>query len=61
MDLIDEDSYWAEAKIMKGMTSPPEFSNVLKAVFKVDFSIGYVFRKDYKEGVVKILRVIPKE
>ncbi len=62
MDANTETSYWAEAKIMKGMTPPPEFGkNILKAVFKVDYSLGYVFRKDYKEGVVKVLYVIKKE
>jgi ABC-type phosphate transport system substrate-binding protein len=59
MDSAMEDTYWQEMQITKGITPPPEFSNILKAVFSVDGSIGYVHRKDYKEGVVKILLVVP--
>ncbi len=55
----EEDNYWEDQKIRNGMKEPPVFSNVLKAVFHLKGSIGYVYRKDYKEGVVKILAVIP--
>lgn len=52
-------AYWADQKIRLGQHPPVEFSNPLKAVFKLKGSIGYVFRSQYKEGVVKILAVIP--
>ncbi len=40
---------------------PATFSNLLKAVFKVNGSVGYVFRSDYKEGVVKVLMVLAQD
>ncbi len=55
----EEDNYWEDQKIRNNMEEPPKFRNVLKAVFHLKGSIGYVYRKDYKEGVVKILTVIP--
>jgi len=57
----EEDNYWEDQKIRNGLKEPPVFSNVLKAVFHLKGSIGYVYRKDFKEGVVKILTVIPAE
>ena len=60
MDSAMEETYWQEMQIKKGITPPPEFSNTLKAVFSVESSIGYIYRKDYKEGVVKVLLVLKK-
>ena len=59
MQLAQELSYWQEQKIRKGIAQPPEFGNTLKAVFKIRGALGYVFRKDYREGVVKVLLVLP--
>ena len=61
MEQTREKSYWQEQKIRKGTLPPATFSNLLKAVFKVNGSVGYVFRSDYKEGVVKVLMVLPQE
>ncbi len=59
MRLAQEKAFWQEQKIRKGMAAPPEFSNTLKAVFKIKGALSYIFRKDYREGVAKILLVLP--
>ena len=60
MSPAKELAYWSDQKIRHGQHPPVEFSNTLKAVFKLRNSIGYVLRRDYKDGVVKILAVIPR-
>ena len=55
----EELSYWEGQKIRKGIEGPAEFANPLKAVFRIKGSISYVMRSDYKEGVAKILLVVP--
>ena len=40
---------------------PFSFSDALRAVFKVKGAVGYVFRGDYKPGVVKIIMVLPAQ
>ncbi|MCP4601768.1 MAG: hypothetical protein GY847_14835 [Proteobacteria bacterium] len=57
--ISEDQSYWQKQKVMTGETPPPEFKNTLKAVFSIRNSISYCLRKDYLEGVVKILLVIP--
>lgn len=59
MSLEDELVYWFKKKIQTGSSAPPEFSNPLKAVFRLKGSVSYVYRSQYREGVVKILLVIP--
>lgn len=56
----EETSYWQDQKIRKGIDGPTEFSNPLKAVFRIQGGISYVFRSDYKEGVAKVLLVLPR-
>lgn len=56
-----EGRYWEDKKISLGLTAPPEFSNPLKAVFKLRNSIGYIFRSEYREGVVKVIAVVRRE
>ena len=56
----EELSYWEGQKIRSGVEGPPEFGNPLKAVFRIKGGISYVMRSDYKEGVAKILLVVPK-
>lgn len=51
--------FWQNQKIEHGITPPPEFANTQKAVFSVRGSVSYVLRSDYKEGVTKVLLVIP--
>ena len=60
MDWSHEQSYWQNEGIRKGLSQPPEFSQTLKAVFKIQGSLGYVFRKDFKEGSAKVLLVIER-
>jgi hypothetical protein len=54
-----EESYWNERRIQIGVSNPPEFSNIQKAVFKIRGAIGYVYRSEYKKGVTKVVLVIP--
>lgn len=61
MSVNEELQYWQNRKIKFGDSSIVEFGNNLKAVFKIKGSISYVFRSDYKEGVVKVLLVIPAD
>jgi len=55
----EEQSYWQERIVKSGVSGPAEFSNPLKAVFRLKGSLGYVYRSQYREGVVKVLLVIP--
>ena len=58
MTQAEESAYWKDARIKSGLTEPAEFSDVLKAVFKLKGSLSYVFRSDYKEGVAKIIYIL---
>lgn len=55
----EEAGYWEDQKIRGGAAKPPEFTRPIKAVFSRRDSVGYIFRKDYQEGVVQILLVLP--
>lgn len=59
MSLKEELRHWQEQKVRSGRGAPAEFSNPLKAVFKIKNSIGYIYRSDFREGVVKIVHVVP--
>ncbi len=59
MSIEDEKIFWQKRKIKTGKVKPVEFGNSLKAVFKLRGSISYVFRSQYREGVVKIVLVLP--
>jgi len=51
--------YWF-AQQARGKGGPPiEFRKTQKAVFKISGSVSYVYRKEFKEGVAKVLIVIP--
>jgi len=54
-----EKSYWQERKIKAGESTPSEFGDTLRAVFKLRGAIGYVYRSQFKEGTAKVLLVIP--
>ena len=56
----EEKSYWEKQKITKGIEPPPEFANTLKAVFRLKGSVSYIYRSQYREGVSKILYVLPR-
>lgn len=55
----EEKSYWQERKIKAGESTPSEFGDTLRAVFKMRGAIGYVYRSQFKEGTAKVLLVIP--
>ncbi len=55
----EEARYWQDQRIRHGKTEPVEFSNPLKAVYKLRGALSYIYRSDFKEGVAKILLVIP--
>lgn len=59
MSVADELTYWQERKIKAGVTPPAEFGNTLKAVFKLKGAVSYVYRSEYKDGVAKVLLVLP--
>lgn len=60
MDPESELIYWERQKIQRALSPPPEFPQTQKAVFKLRNSVSYVFRKDYRANVSKVLLVIPK-
>jgi hypothetical protein len=59
MDAREEREYWNDKKIKTGVSGPVEFGNTLKAVFKLRNSVSYVYRSQYKEGVARVLLVLP--
>jgi hypothetical protein len=61
MNDAEEARYWHERKIKEGVVPPPIFRNNLKAVFHLKGSISYVYREDFKEGVSKLLLVLPSD
>ena len=58
MEESRERAYWQEQKIKRGTLPPAAFSSSLRAVFQIKGSVAYVFRSEYKEGVVKVLAVL---
>lgn len=61
MSASEEDRFWREYMVRTGKKAPPEFSNTMKAVYRLKGGISYVFRKDFKEGVAKVVLTIPSE
>jgi ABC-type phosphate transport system substrate-binding protein len=59
MSQSQEQSYWQERKIKAGESTPSEFGDSLRAVFKLRGAIGYVYRSQFKAGTAKVLLVIP--
>ena len=59
MTVNEEQSFWADEKIRRGKKPPSEFSNTLRAIFSIRGSVSYVYRNRYKQGVGKVLLVIP--
>jgi len=59
MTAIQEQEYWKNAKITRGLTEPTEFPNTLKAVFHLRSGVSYVLRSEYIERVAKIVLVVP--
>jgi ABC-type phosphate transport system substrate-binding protein len=61
MSATEEREYWKNAKIKHALMEPATFNDTLKAVFKLRGAVSYVFRSQYKEGVAKILLVLPAQ
>lgn len=59
MSQAEEEDHWKKQMIRFGFPKPPEFGSPLRAVFRLKGTVSYVYRSDYKEGVAKILLVIP--
>ena len=60
MTASEENEYWVRVR-MQGRGKEPaaiSYQNILKAVYKVKRAIGYVRRKDLKEGVAKVVHII---
>ena len=58
LDVSKEKLYWQDRMIIAGEKPPPAFSNTQKAVFKLRGAVSYIYRKDFREGVTKILLVL---
>jgi len=61
MSADEEQRYWQNQMVRSAAKAPPEFSNPLKAVFKLKGGLSYVFRKDFPGKIVKIVLEIPAE
>jgi hypothetical protein len=59
MSSTEEQSYWQVRKIKEGVSDPPTFGNIQKAVFKLRGALSYIYRSQYKEGVAKVVLVLP--
>lgn len=59
MSLEEETSYWEEKKIKQGVLKPPAHKDPLVPVGRDGGTVGYVYRKDFREGDYRILTVIP--
>ena len=53
--------YWESTKIRQGHTAPPVFEKTLKAVFKIKGAVGYIYRAQYLDGVVKVVLTLPAQ
>ena len=51
--------FWQNQKIKFGTSEPAKFANTQRATFAVKGSVSYVWRRDHKEGVNKVILVIP--
>jgi hypothetical protein len=59
MSVKDEQSYWQVRKIKEGEVEPPAFGSIIKAVYKLRGSVSYVYRSQFKKGVVKVVLTVP--
>jgi hypothetical protein len=59
MSASEEERYWQAQHVMASRTEPATFNNTVKAVFMLKGAVSYVYRKDYREGLVKAVSVIP--
>lgn len=59
MSADEEQRYWQHQMVRSAKNAPPEFNNPLKAVYKLKGGLSYVFRKDYRGNIVKIVLEIP--
>ena len=51
--------FWQNQKIKYGTTEPAKFANTQRATFAVKGSVSYVWRRDHKAGVNKVILVVP--
>ena len=58
MDIGEEERFWQANQIKTGKSKPPSFMNTLKAVYKLRGAVSYIYRSQYKEGIVKIAYVL---
>ena len=60
MTADEEQRYWQNQKIVQGKTPPTEFKSSQRAVFSIKGALSYVYRKDLKQNVAKVVLVIPQ-
>lgn len=59
MNAAEEKRFWQDQMIRSGRQEPPQFGNILKAVFSLKGAIGYIYRKDLKGDIVTVALEIP--
>ena len=59
MSASEEARYWQEQQIRSGGSAPTAFGNTLEAVYRLKGAVSYVYRSDYREGVVKVVLTLP--
>lgn len=59
MNRAEESLFWQQYQIKTGKSQPASFENTLKAVFKLEGAVSYVYRSQYRHGVANIVFVLP--
>ena len=59
MNEAEETRYWQAYQIKTGKSQPASFGNTLKAVYKLKGAVSYIYKSQYKEGVAKVVAVLP--
>jgi len=59
MDHSEETRFWQQYQIKTGKSQPGSFGDTLKAVYKIRGGVSYIYRSQYRQGIVKVLLVLP--
>ena len=55
MNPAEEQKYWQDQKMKKGINPPSELSDTVRAVSSSPGAISYCYRKDFNPAMAKIL------
>lgn len=61
MTATEEKEFWKNTKIRGGSTEPSSFNDTMKAVFRLRNGVSYVFRSQLRQGLVRVVLVIPAQ